>query len=162
MIKETLISIARWIAVLPAAILTIVVVNSIYDWGTQQLGYGEFLTNLFNSNGFGGHYILGPIYLLWRYALSTSMGLIAAMLIAPKHNMIVGFILLGCFILAVIVFAVILVSQNPNVPASYYARIVVETLGQLIGFGIAIHVVNKERKEAETWKYFRDLQSGEK
>ena len=155
MIKETIISITRWIAVLPAAILTFIAVNSIYDWGTQQLGYGEFLTNLFNSYGFGDHNILGPIYLLWRYALSTSMGLSAAMFIAPKHNLIVGFILLGCFILVVIVFAVILVSQNSNLPASYYVRTAVEVLGQLIGFGVAIYSVKKELKGKELWKSFR-------
>jgi hypothetical protein len=130
---------------LPAAILTVIIVNYLYDSGTVQLGYGELLIDLSNSDGFGGHYILGPVYLLFRFAASFGLGLSVAMLIAPKYNLLVGYTLFVLLILGAIGLVIVFALKHSILPADYYIRASVEVFGQIIGVGGAILRMKSEK-----------------
>jgi hypothetical protein len=144
--QQTIIEILRWLAVLPSAFLAYIITVTLVDWGVSRTAYPELAQEVVGSYGFGGHYILGPLYIFVRFGMATFAGVGAAMKVAPSHKIKVGFVLFGIYILLIFISVFLFgkYSSQINWSVECVSRLVVELLAQLLGILGAIQTIRKE------------------
>jgi len=98
---HTLKNALRWIAVLPSALLAMVLMRLLASifWGVVD---DEVAQVIEETDGFGDHYILGPVYLVKRQILMMLAFVIAGYWVAPSHKNAVRKILAALLALFII------------------------------------------------------------
>ena len=104
---------------------------------------------------YGGHYILGPLFVFLREVFAVGFGVYSGVYLAPKHKKIVfkGFIFLWLIFLLLISFAIGLTFFRMEWTTEKLLRNLTEIIAQLIGLVIADIFIWKEQKQIEEHNY---------
>jgi hypothetical protein len=130
MIKKTF----KWIGLLPVVIIAYFLSKILSNWGFSYYDPG-FVHDIATLGGFGGHYILGPIFLFQREATAIGLAIFAGIYIAPSYKKIVYFILLGVWVIFLIIsaFGIGLTLGEYQWTKELIATAIVETIAQIVG-----------------------------
>jgi predicted metal-binding membrane protein len=98
---------------------------------------------------YGGHYILGPLFVFLREAFAVGFGVYSGVYLVPKYKKIVfaGFIFLWLMFLLLISFAIGLTFFRMEWTTEKLLRNLTEIIAQLIGLLIAGIFIWKEQKQ---------------
>jgi uncharacterized membrane protein HdeD (DUF308 family) len=123
----------RWIAVVPAFVGAAALMRWMFDHAFA-LVFEEVAKDLSQSNGFAGHYILGPVYVFALSIASSSFSMAVGCWMAPDYRpiaRIVLTVLIGCFLLTMSVLA--LSGERMHYDTEGWIRHVLVLLGSTLG-----------------------------
>jgi hypothetical protein len=105
----TPLNVLRWLAVLPAFIISAVMVRWLFDHAFAVI-FREVSHALAQSNGFAEHFFLGPLYVFFLSIGTATIPMVFSCIVAPSNRptvRIVLAVLFGCYLLAVLANVVI-------------------------------------------------------
>jgi hypothetical protein len=104
---------------------------------------------------YGGHYILGPLFVFLREVFAVGFGVYSGVYLAPKYKKVVFtfFIFLWVLFLLFISFAIGLTFFRMEWTTEKLLRNLTEIVAQLIGIVIAGVFIWKEQKHIEEYNY---------
>jgi len=104
---------------------------------------------------YGGHYILGPLFVFLREAFAVGFGVYSGVYLAPKHKKIVFtiFIFLWVVFLLFISYAIGLTFFRMEWTTEKLLRNLTEIIAQLTGLVLAGIFIWKEQKQIEEQNY---------
>ena len=150
--KKLWINVLRWIILIPVAIIAYMLFKSLYGFFANlfisQYIY-TFNDNLFfndresydyiyqinDAQDFAGHFIIGPIYIFTREAISIILFIYVGRYFAPSHKKQVGRLLVILLILSSILFFIFMIKTNEyfSYTSETIIRIILEYLGMFLG-----------------------------
>ena len=142
--KNKSVIVFRWLGILPLALLAYVLIKILNDLGTSIFFSTEFVGGVVYSNGFSGHYILGPIYTFQRELIATASLFYVGLFVAPKFKKYVYFSMAGLYVLFLFVGAIgigMMFGSNLWGGTENIMKSLIETSAQIIaiviiGFGL--------------------------
>lgn len=136
MTKELSINILKWTGVLPLVVIAYFATKAIFDF-TSVRYIPDLIHDISTNGGFGGHYILGPLYIFQREMVATLAAVLSGVYIAPSHKKIVYFTFIGLFATAylVSVFFVWLSLEAYPWTTELVILTAIEAIAQMIGLG---------------------------
>jgi hypothetical protein len=104
---------------------------------------------------YGGHYILGPLFVFLREVFAVGFGIYSGVYLVPKYKKVVFifFIFLWVLFLLFISFAIGLTFFRMEWTTEKLLRNLTEIVAQLIGIVIASIFIWKEQKQIEAYNY---------
>jgi len=88
----------KWILLLPGSIAVYYFATILNNLGASYYN-PEIVYDIARTGGFGGHYIIGPIYIFHTRALSAAAFITFAIWLAPSHKKTVFVVSVGLFVL---------------------------------------------------------------
>lgn len=98
----------KWTGLLPGSIAAYFIAAILNDWAISAFYGGEIIHAMVGTRGFGGHYIIGPIYLFHHLAIPAAVFIAFAIRFAPSHKRVVFGAYIGLYVLWVFTLIFIL------------------------------------------------------
>lgn len=152
---DTVKTILRWIAVVPAWLLASILANVVFALGSCQ--YDARLSNDLarDVEGFGGHYFMGPILVIVRSVACGWAGMVAVAHVAPAAKRETSFVFAAILATLVVLGSIImgLKWHAGAISTETLIRLSLDSIpGIIAGFVVAAHVphgsTDKELRES--------------
>ena len=150
--NDKAISVLRWIAVLPAAFLGMLIVRYLVEFSGKLSNY-DMVEAIERTDGWGGYYVSGPIYLAIRQLLMAAAFMMLGCVVAPTQHRAVRIalaVLLGCILLSGVVVAAVVAHENNNVSAEFIVRDAVFVLSSAAGILYTFNVFSDKEVSQNT------------
>jgi hypothetical protein len=136
-------SILRWIAVVPAWLLASIAANLVFALGSCQ--YDPQLSHDLSRDveGFGGHYLMGPILVIARSVAWGWAGMVAVVYVAPAAKRETAFVFASVLTTLVGLGAILVGLQwrAGSISTETAIRVTLDAIpGIIAGFGVAVNV----------------------
>lgn len=141
------IRVLRWIAVIPALILAYVVAIWLFYFGLNTV-IPMIATEVRFSDGFEGHYLLGPLITFGSFAVATFFAVTSSLRTAPAHKGYTAIFLsipLLMFIVAGSIGVGLTIAQG-GINYEQLTKGSIQIVGHIAGFGLAVYSEVFEQK----------------
>lgn len=140
--------ILRWIFFLPLSFI-MYLISKLCITLTFFFINNDLVTDINSVYDFGGHYILGPIFIFIRELLAVTFGVYSGVYFAPSHKKIVfyGFIIIWILYLLIISFGIGYTISIYEWKTEEIIRNLVELFAQIVGLTIVGIYIWKEDKD---------------
>jgi hypothetical protein len=146
--------ILRWTFFIPLASTIYIVSKLCLSW-TFYFISSNVVEDINSVDDYGGHYILGPIFIFLREAFAIGFGVYSGVYLAPRYKkMVFAFFLLFWVLLILFVsFSIGLTYFKMKWTTEHLLRNMTEIIAQSVGFVVSGIIIWKEQKEIENQKY---------
>ena len=144
----------KWIFFIPLAATIYIVSKLCLSW-TFYFISSNLVNDINSVDDYGGHYILGPLFVFLREGFAVGFGVYSGVFLAPKHKKIVFivFIFLWVMFLLLVSFFFGLTFFRMEWTTEKILRNLTEIIAQLTGFVVAGIFIWKEQKQIEENNY---------
>jgi hypothetical protein len=97
----------KWIALLPGSIVAYYLATILNNWGASYYN-PAIVHDMMGTGDFGGHYILGPVYIFHTRAIAAAAFIAFAIWLAPSHKKTVFGVYAGFYVLWIVALIFIL------------------------------------------------------
>jgi len=152
--KNIIGQILRWTFFIPLAATIYVVSKLCLSW-TFYFISSNMVEDINSVDDYGGHYILGPVFIFLREAFAVGFGVYTGVYTAPRQKKIIFtfFIFLWVVFLLFISFAIGLTFFRMEWTTEKLLRNLTEITAQLVGLVVAGIYIWKEQKLIEEQNY---------
>lgn len=137
MLKQKLITIGRWLAIIPAFVLAYIISKLLSDWSTAYYA-PQLVHELNQSSGLAGYYLIGPLYIFQRESVACGVAVYFGTYTSPKYRRIVLIALLILWFILLIASSYMFgsaVGLNQWTTEIYIVAII-ESVAQSIGVAV--------------------------
>lgn len=152
--KNIIGQILRWIFFIPLALTIYIVSKLCLSWTFSFISY-YLVVDIAFADDFGGHNILGPIFIFTREAIAVGFGVYSGVYLAPRQKMIVFAYFIFLWVLFLLFMAILngLTFFRTEWTIERFLRIAAEIIAQIVGLIVAGVYIWKEQKLIEEQKY---------
>ncbi len=146
--------IIRWVFFIPLAAIIYIVSIFCLTW-TFNFINNNMVDDINSLDDFGGHYILGPLYIFLRESFAVGFAVYSGVYLAPKYKTVVFtfFIFLWVVFLLFVSFTIGLTFFSIEWTTEKLLRNLTEIIAQLTGLVIAGIFIWREKKQIEEHDY---------
>lgn len=146
--------ILRWIFFIPLAATIYIVSKLCLSW-TFYFISSNLVEDINSVDDYGGHYILGPLFIFIREAFAVGFGVYSGVYLAPRQKKIIFavFIFLWVLLLLFISFAIGLTFFRMEWTTEKLLRNLTEIIAQIVGLIVSGIYIWKEQKILEEQNY---------
>lgn len=144
------IKVIRWIGILPALIISYVLAKYLFgilfkvtietflglalsNFEGIDYSMGNTVNDIKYASGFGGHYILGPIFVFLREAIAVTLSFCLAIYITPNGKRIVFYFFLGLLIMLNVYLLISSIRLIDSYTTEMIIRSVIEFAALIVG-----------------------------
>ena len=146
--------IIRWIFIIPLAATIYAISKLCLSWTFDYIS-SNLVKDINSMSDFGGHYILGPIFIFLKEGFAIGFAVYSGVYLAPNHkkSIFFSFIFLWILLLLFISFSLGINYFKFELTNEMIFRNITELVAQLIGFIVAGIYIWKEQKTIEEQNY---------